>query len=99
MAEYRAMSAEERRAAYAGEIGGRIGDWLDEVVYESLPGSDSFPEMLIRELLPSFTGSDLTWALGEHYMPEPDDMEGGLDEEDEDDEDDPYCDDCRPETA
>lgn len=89
-AQYRAMSSSERRTAYAAAIGANIlaliEEWTDEVI-DSAEASGESPigVELIKEALVR-TGGDLSWELGDHYMPEVGDADEWLMPEDEDDE-------------
>ncbi len=69
LSEYRAMSDEERVEAYAGAIGDRIEDLIDDWTRPMVEG-DSIGHLLVSQI---YTTSDgwLKWSLGKHYMPEP----------------------------
>lgn len=81
--QYRAMSDEERTTAYAYAIGAGvlalIGEWTDEVLDEH---AGSMGAQLLSEVR-IIDGADLAYALGEGYVPEPDDVDF-LDEADDD---------------
>ena len=84
MSEYRVMSLGERSDNYAVAIGEAILEAVYELIVEALGDHNSLASMMVREILPNW--SELAGALGEHYMPETEDMEGLLDEDDEDEE-------------
>jgi hypothetical protein len=85
LGEYRAMAERDRVSEYASDIGERILDQLHELVDDALPEGGSLARLLVMELMPFGTG-DLAYAVGEHYVPDPDDMEGVLDEDEDEDE-------------
>lgn len=84
--EYEAMSRRERADRFASEIGEKIIElitgWYEESVSDrNHPGSQLSGEIMI------LADSELEWALGDHYMPEPGDVEDLLESgEDSDDE-------------
>lgn len=87
LSEYRAMSAGERRDAFAEPIGAAVLELVDEWVGEVLGDRGDVGALLIREVLMT-NGSSLAWALGESYIPEDADAAEFLFDEDDDDADD-----------
>jgi len=69
LAEYRAMTDEQRREAYAGEIGDRLEELIDDWTRPMVEG-DSVGHLLMAQIYNTSDGW-LKWSLGCHYMPEP----------------------------
>jgi hypothetical protein len=87
LAEYKALSTQERNHRFAAAIGDRVIDLIAEWFDAIRPEHDSTGWLLATEVM-QLGDSQIQRGLGEHYMPEDDDMENVLDEDDEDDEDD-----------
>lgn len=98
LAQYVAMSTEDRATAYAYTIGASIlalvEEWTDELLDEH---HDTMGALLIREVLLT-DGHDLAYALGEHYMPDDSDAQEFLSDHDARPDDSPEpgdrCKDC-----
>lgn len=90
LAEYRAMSEEDRITTYAESIGasilGLIEEWTDQVLdsYEGEHGRNDIGLTLIREVLIT-NGSDMAYELGKHYLPEDSEADEFLTDDDTDD--------------
>jgi hypothetical protein len=78
---YRQGEKHEEHYAYVRAVGAAVADllaeWLDELAM------DEWWKTILAEVL-SLESSDIRDALGEHYMPEPDEMRELLDASSED---------------
>jgi hypothetical protein len=81
LAEYLAMTDEERREAYAQEIGDRLEELIDGWTRPMVEGND-IGQLLLAQIYNTSDGW-LKWSLGCHYMPEAIEAEEFLSNDDE----------------
>lgn len=84
-AEWLALSTEERNGRFAGEIGDRIGDLIEEWTEAALSDRDGAGALILREIS-AHNFSDVRWGLGEHFMPDDSDAADLLGDDSEGDD-------------